>query len=422
MQGHAQRPPVSGQCEDHLLTPGQLGKPSVLGITSEPPWPLNSGGHLRSFHLIRAIAGRFDARLVCPVEPHRLSDADAVAAAGIKLRAVKVPARSALSEAGRIARSLTTGDPYVMYGRHRWPDVMSAWKTELSRQPDVVYLDHLDGYLYWSAFRANGIPAVIDLHNVYSLLARRSGADQPNALTRILLKREATRLERVERAAARDCTVFAVSDQEAAHFRSLGAARVITVPNGVDMGAFGELPIGRVGPPIVVFIGTMSWAPNAAAARFLAGEVFPRLQQNLRDIRLQIIGRDPPADLRAMSGGGIEVTGTVPDIVPYLRTASLLAVPLEAGGGTRLKILEAFAAGVPVVSTAVGAEGIAATPGVHFVRAERREFATAIGELLLDKERAGQLASAGRALAGEKYDWKRIGDVATDAINELVGR
>src|SRR4051812_41704682 len=110
----------------------------------------------------------------------------------------------------------------------------------------------------------------------------------------------------------------------------------------------------------------MSWGPNGNAASFLIREVLPRVRQVRPDARLLIVGRNPPADVAAYhERAGVVVTGGVPDVVPYFRDARCLVVPLESGGGTRLKILEAFAAGLPVVSTPVGVEGIDAQNGVH---------------------------------------------------------
>jgi glycosyltransferase involved in cell wall biosynthesis len=136
-----------------------------------------------------------------------------------------------------------------------------------------------------------------------------------------------------------------------------------------------------------------------------------------------IIGRDPPGDIAALNGSsGIEVTGSVPDVKPYLAEAAALVVPLDAGGGTRLKILEAFAAGLPVVSTAVGIEGIAAAGGVHFLQAERPNIAQAILDLVNNPERGKQLAEKARALSQAMYDWRQIGATAVDAISSAVGR
>lgn len=393
----------------------------ILAVTSEPPWPLNSGGHIRSFHLMKALAAAADFRLVCPVAPDQSASVDALQKAGIAVRPAPVPARTKFAEAKRLLGAALKAEPYVMYRRHAWGEAARVWASELkAAAPDVLYLDHLDAFLYRAA--APHVPAVIDLHNVYSLLVRRTAEEQTSTLKRAFLLGEATRLDRVERRAAKDCTaVCAVSDVEAAHFRSLGASAAHTIPNGVDCAALADLPTGRSDPPVVMFLGTMSWGPNAAAARFLAREVLPALRARIPDATLLVVGRDPPADLLALNGTpGIEVTGGVPDVKPYLLRASVLAVPLDAGGGTRLKILEAFAAGLPVISTAVGAEGIACEPGTHFALAERPDFANATAELLADASGSARMAEKARELARDVYDWPRIGRKAAEVVAGLA--
>jgi glycosyltransferase involved in cell wall biosynthesis len=172
--------------------------------------------------------------------------------------------------------------------------------------------------------------------------------------------------------------VFAVSEQERSYFSNIGSSAVRLVPNGVDCSKFAELPTGRTWTdPNVVFVGSLSWPPNVAAAQFLAREVHPRVLQRWPNARLTIVGRDPGPEVRALAAGqSVHLADNVPDITPYLADASLLAVPLATGGGTRHKILESFAAGLPVVSTPVGCEGIAAVDGrelivalAHFVNA-----------------------------------------------------
>lgn len=396
-------------------------RPRVLAVTSEPPWPLNSGGHIRSFHLMKALVAATEFRLVCPVAPGHGPSVDALRGAGIDVRPAPVPARTKWAEAARLLGAALRAEPYVMYRRHAWAESARVWEAELKAAlPDVLYLDHLDALLYRAA--AGTVPAVIDLHNVYSLLARRTADEQTGPLKRTFLQGEARRLDRVERRAARECDALcAVSDAEARHFRSLGAAAVYTVPNGVDCAALADLPTGRSGPPVVMFLGTMSWGPNAAAARFLAREVLPALRAKVPGATLAVVGRDPPPDLLALNGTpGVEVTGSVPDVKPYLLRASALAVPLDAGGGTRLKILEAFAAGLPVISTAVGAEGIAAEPGAHFVLAERSGFADATAALLADASGSARMAAQARELARAVYDWQQIGRKAAEIVTGLA--
>jgi len=215
--------------------------------------------------------------------------------------------------------------------------------------------------------------------------------------------------------------VFAVSDREADYLRTAAASSIRTIPNGVDCQALADLPMGRPTQSAILFLGTMSWGPNADAARFLARNVLPVIRRQRPDVRLMIIGRDPPSDIAALGGSsGIEVTGSVPSVKSFLANAAALVVPLDAGGGTRLKILEAFAAGLPVVSTTVGIEGIAADAGVHFLQAERPSFAQVILDLVNVPARGTQLAERARVLAQAKYDWRQIGAKAVDAIAAVV--
>jgi glycosyltransferase involved in cell wall biosynthesis len=147
------------------------------------------------------------------------------------------------------------------------------------------------------------------------------------------------------------------------------------------------------------------------------------MRRRVADARVRIVGRDPPQRLRdAGQFPGVEIAGGVPDVIPHLAEARLLAVPLQAGGGTRLKILEAFAAGLPVVSTAVGCEGLGVVDGEHLVIAERDRFAGAVADLLANPARGQQLATRGRALAEERFDWGTVGQAACAAVAEAIAR
>ena len=183
------------------------------------------------------------------------------------------------------------------------------------------------------------------------------------------------------------------------------------------------MPCGRrVRPPLILYVGTMSWEPNARAAQRLATEVLPRVRRAYPEARVRIVGRDPTAEVLALGTlPGVEVTGRVPDVRPLLRDASVLAVPAGGRRGTRLKILEAFAAGLPVVSTPVGCEGLEARPGEHLVVAPREDLAEGILAVLADEALGDRLAARARALARERYDWSRVGAAACDAAAEVLG-
>ena len=399
-------------------------RPSILAVTSELPWPLNSGGHLRTFHLLHALTRQFDVRLVAGVTDRELPLVGAVEAAGIRLHPARIrPRGSAITEAPRILAAVLQHEPYVLYRRHDRHAVRSAIHEEMTREPaDVLYLDHLDSFLF--ARHAGASCVALDLHNVYSLLTRRA-SEEPSrgGLERRYLAREAHLLERIEAAAVKAVDVtFAVSAQEQAFFSAMGGSPVHLIPNGVECGRYASLPTGRLGtPPNVLFIGTLSWAPNIDAVRFLALEVLPKIQEHVAGASLTIVGREPPADvLRLARAPHVTVAGSVPDVLPYLREARLLAVPLETGGGTRLKILEAFAAGLPVVSTPVACEGLAGVNGRDLIISDAAHFADAVSTLLQDPSGGEVLASRARALARDQYDWSIIGDRARQAIESAL--
>jgi glycosyltransferase involved in cell wall biosynthesis len=394
---------------------------SIVAVTSEVPWPLDTGGHLRTFHLLRALAARFEVRLVVPALAGQEKAIAAVREQRIDVRPVPVGRRTWVREARRAALAAVRNEPYVLYGRHAHAEVRAAVRAEVGRAAtDAVYCDHLDSLQY--AVFASGRPVIIDLHNVYSVLTRRV-AGEHRVPVRAYLRREAALLARMEQTAVRTAALTcAVSEEDAAHFRSLGAREVAVVPNGVDTAAYDRLPAGRrFGPPTIVYVGVLSWPPNAAAASFLATTVLPAVRAQIPDAELRIIGRGAPREILALrERPGVAFVGAVPDVVPELGAAHVLAVPLESGGGTRLKILEAFAAGVPVVSTRVGCEGIRAVPGVDLVVAERERFADAIVTVLRDADGAAGMATRARQVARDEYDWSRVGERLCAAVTRHV--
>ena len=406
----------------------------VLAITSELPWPLNTGGHIRTFHLLRSLAEQFDVRLLTVVEESDVEHLEHLRSVGIDVRAAVVGPRRPWSEAARVASSAMRGEPYVMYRRHDRGELRRLVQNELAREtPDAVYFDHLDPFVFRPLI-PKGVRLIADLHNVYSRLAERV-AEEHRGPKKMYLRREAQLLAQIEqRVASAADVVMTVSSEEQSTFRGLGARDVRLIPNGVDCRTYAHLPIGRdVGhvsnvphqesghvenvPHTLLYLGAMSWQPNAKAAEFLAREILPAVRQRFPNARLQLVGRNPGADVLALGQlPGVEVAANVPDVGVYLAQATLLAVPLDSGGGTRLKILEAFAAGLPVVSTPIGCEGIDATDGEHLWIAPRESFAAAICDALAHPEASRCLAKNARQLAWDHYDWSAIGREACEAV------
>lgn len=383
------------------------------------PWPLDTGGRIRSFHLLRALARESDVRLVVAVRPGQEKTCARLGEHGLQVIPVSCHKRRPWREAWSAIRAAAAGKPYVMYRRHAISRVRDALaQAARQQQPDVLYLDHLDSHSYRHAAGPSQF-AVMDLHNVYSMIARRFADEQRNPLKRAYLRRESALLQDVERRAAREVDLlFAVSAAEAQAYRAFGARSVGLVPNGVDCSRYEALPCGRAtAGPNLLFLGTMSWGPNANAASFLIREVLPHVRRTHPDARLWVVGHSPPPEVAAFHDrDGVVVTGSVPDVVPYFRDARCMVVPLESGGGTRLKILEAFAAGLPVVSTPVGVEGIDAQDGVHLSVVDRADFATTILRLFADPGVADAHAREARRLVRSRYDWAGIGATAVDYI------
>jgi len=397
--------------------------PSILAVTSELPWPLTAGGRLRTYHLLRQLAAEFRVRLVAGVPPDQRDHVDALAASGILVRPAFLPPRAPLAESGRLLASALSREPYVLYRRHDRSEVRAVLRAEIAKEPpDALYLDHLDSFVF--AGEVSRTPIALDLHNIYSLLIRREATTSSRGWpARQFLSREAALLERIEARAVRCADViFSVSEQEQAHFARIRGSAVHLAPNGVDCAKYAQLPTGRTAaPPAILFIGTMSWPANVQAVRFLASVVLPEIQRRIPDATLTIVGRDPGPDvLRLAREPDVAVAGNVPDILPFLRNARMLAVPLESGGGTRLKILEAFAAGLPVVSTAIGSEGLGVTDGRHVTIAELSRFAEAVATLLFDPAAADAQAERARVLARDRYDWGIIGQTVRAAIESAL--
>jgi len=247
---------------------------------------------------------------------------------------------------------------------------------------------------------------VLDAHNIEFMRARGRLRTTRQPLKRLAYGLIAARLKRYERRTAGDFDlIIACSETDRRVFETLvPGRRVVTIPNTVDTDFFrpaAARPAGRT----IVFTGTLWYEPNADAARWLAEEIFPLVLQEAADATLLIVGDDPPAAVRALAGRpGVGVVGPVEDIRPWLEKAAVYAAPVRMGSGTRQKLLDAMAVGLPVVSTRKGAEGLDVAPGEHLLLAETPdEFRDRILELLRDEGLRRRLSAGGRRLVEEKY-------------------
>jgi glycosyltransferase involved in cell wall biosynthesis len=202
--------------------------------------------------------------------------------------------------------------------------------------------------------------------------------------------------------------VVVFTERDAAAVRELDAdARLAIVPLAANVP---EQPLDPVGesPSRLLFVGSFVHEPNVDAAVRLVRDVFPRLRDAFPDLVLDLVGHAIPGEVRALAGPRICIHGDVPDVTPYLERASVVVAPIRLGGGARVKVLEALAAGKAVVVTERAVEGIAATPGEHFLLAETdEELAAAAAELLRNPARRAELGEAAYSWARESVSWDR---------------
>ncbi|HLK32896.1 MAG TPA: glycosyltransferase [Terriglobales bacterium] len=278
----------------------------------------------------------------------------------------------------------------------------------------------LAAYLPVLRNQGRGVAVVCDWHNIDSEVMLRYSQHAPDLLRRLYAKRTASQLQKVERQLARQCdahTMVSERDRSALlHWHP--AADAFVIENGVDVEQFAPtFPVSTTDNPSpdrsdVVFVGSMDYHANIDAVLYFVRQVWPQVRSANPRLHFTIVGSNPTAEIRQLAvPGSIQVTGTVDDVRPYYTRAVAAVVPLQIGGGSRLKILEAMAAGVPVVSTTLGAEGLAVTPGLDIVLADTPgAMAAAILEVAAATERQQALARHGRRLVEQRYDWRAIGE------------
>jgi glycosyltransferase involved in cell wall biosynthesis len=290
---------------------------------------------------------------------------------------------------------------------------------------DVLHADQLTMAQYLPLARGHNVRTVFDAHNAVWQLVQGLATRQPTPAHRAAAEVEWRLLRRFEGEAARssDLTLAVSADDERLLAIAAGAPlRSMVTPIGIE--AQERQPVAvRAGATSLLSVATMHYPPNAEAMRWFRDEIWPIVRAATPVATVDIAGTRPPQDLRdwATQEERVNVHGFVEDIEPLYERAAVCVVPLRAGSGVRVKILEALAAGVPVVSTSVGAEGLELVPGTHLLIAdEPREFAHALLTLLTSPARRSALAAAGRARVLERYDWRVCCQPLLDAYRSLA--
>ncbi len=372
-----------------------------------PKW----GASARNFYLLKALATRHTVSVLAFVDDAEVRASDDLPLLEALTRTVRLIPRRA-SRAKRWQQLLNAAR-----GRSYWlhlfilPEMQAALDELLARE-------HYDLVLFESALMAGyrlpaGMKVVVDQHNLEFEIVQRTYEHEQRFLRKWYNWREYRLLRRgeLERCRAADLVVVTSERERLVLKELLPGHPVEVVSNGVDLETFcGDERVDEA-PHQIIFTGTMDYHPNTQAAVFFAERCWPLIRRQIPDATWQIVGRNPPPEIERLAQlPGVMVTGWVPDVRPYLARAALAIAPLLIGGGTRLKILEAFAMQKAVVSTSLGCEGIAVEPGKHLVvKDEPEAFADAVITLLQHPEQRAAYGAAGRALVETTYSWERCG-------------
>lgn len=392
---------------------------NILFLTQVLPYPLDAGPKTRAYYVLRYLAQKHTVTLVSFV---RDTDTPAAIAhlASFCAAVHTVPiTRSRVRDVGFLAESLITNQPFIIT-RDRSAAMRKVLAELVSNAPafDAVHADQLwmAPYVeYVHGLAAQKPLRVLDQHNAVFMIFRRLAQGERNPLMRLAAQLEAHKLARYEAAlCARFERVVWVTREDYAAVAAEAAGRPVVnsgiIPICIDTAEQGVIerkqPARRV-----TFLGGLHYPPNAQGVLWFAEHIFPQVLAGAPDAVLTVIGKQPPAALKDLPipPANLEITGYVDDPHPYLQATGVFIVPLLAGGGMRVKILDAWRWGLPMVSTMVGAEGIAATPGADILLADEPDaFAAEVVRLLCDSALNAAIATNGRRSAELHYDWRTI--------------
>lgn len=385
----------------------------ILFITQICPYPPSNGGAIKTFNILTHLGSKHRITLVVLVR----NEAEVEALEQLRPYCAEIRPcmihRSVSRNCMDAASSLARGRSFIISRDYR--KRMSELVTKsLEEGQDLIYADHLQVFQYVPDEAP--CPVLLDEHNVeWRIIERFAKAKSSNngLASRIFAWSEWPKLRTYELGAcAKADHILTVTEQDRAvlAFEGIPLEKITSVPIGTDVERV--RPVDLVdNSSQIISIGTMSWPPNADSALFFCSEIFPLVREAVPEARFSIVGSNPPAEITALGkiGSSVEVTGFVRDVTEKARESAVFVVPLRVGSGMRVKILDAMAMGLPVVTTSIGCEGINVRDGEHVIVPDTPgEFAKAVIRLLRSPKERVRIAAAGRKLVEESYSWPMI--------------
>ena len=383
----------------------------ILWVKTDFLHPTDRGGQIRTLETLRRLHPRHEVHYLAydnPAQPEGLARANEYCSYVYPV-AHRIPEKTSPAFFAQLLKGLVSPLPVAVA---RWQSSAFAQKYA-----EVTRLHKFDSIVCDFLFPASNIhqlsPCTLFQHNVEAIIWERHAEQGRTPLHRWYFGLQAKRMAAYEGQVCRAVrNIIAVSASDAQIMRDrYQAPRAASVPTGVDVDFF--RPSGPAPPQAdLIFLGSMDWMPNIDGMRWFADEIWPLILQRRPQTTLAIVGRKPAPAIQALARKtGIAVTGTVPDVRPWLHGGKISIVPLRIGGGTRLKIYESMAAQVPVVSTAIGAEGLDWSDGQNILIADSpTNFANRCLQLLEDPTQAQKLAQDAFRLVDQHYSWQAITD------------
>jgi glycosyltransferase involved in cell wall biosynthesis len=403
--------------------------PTVLFVSTKIPYPLTEGSAIRQLHVLRGYAKVASVKLITFVwDTEDLKGAELIRAQGIDLVALPLTAATGFG-----TQPASLWRRRVRQALRLRPLMAAAFRSAAMSQAvqqAAASASLVHAYRLWTVPNLESVlwgrdrrqPFVLDLDDVETVTRARMLAAAPAVTSRRRMfdQVDLLRLRRYQaRVLARSDCFFVCSRRDQARFTG---GKAVIIPNGATLPP-SPLPEEGDGRTILA-VGLLSFEPNVSALRFFVREIFPVIRSALPDARLLIVGRDPTPEVLALHDGRtIEVAANVPSMEPYYRRAAISVVPLLAGGGTRLRILESFAMGRAVVATPIGCEGLDVINGEHLLVAhEAPLFAEACVGLLQEPQRRHAIAGRARALVEQEYTWDSIEKRVALVAERLLSR
>jgi len=390
----------------------------LLFVAARLPWPLDTGAKIRAWYILSGLAVRFSIDML--VYGDGFDDEEGVGEIKkIGVRSVIVVQNPALNQPYtpvKVVLSLLRGVP-VSIPKYQSVAFTGEFVKMLANEYDVIHFEHIHVAAVLKSIVQVGCKKTfisLDAHNVEWQIAKRMGENEASLLRKLVLKWQMRNMYRFEKQLFRAAdAVMAVSREDADSIDVMTNQRtsVVLVENGVDVTYFTSGMTSETIPGRMAFVGSMDWHPNVDGMIWFVHDIFPRIKKMQPGCSLDIDGRNPHRNILGLHNReqGINVTGNVDDVRPYVHSAEVVVVPLRYGGGTRLKILEAFAMSKAVVSTSLGCEGINCKDEDHLlIRDDSDEFATAVVRLMDSTQLRESIGVSCLNLVENFYSWPII--------------